>query len=155
MEWELGPGDPETRGLQHYVRSAVETLGLTGDSSYTQSEPLSLYLAVDGHLPDFPDRDVALLWDERHGWAGAVEAGCGEDLIVVSYLGGDPLPPPSALASYTSALLRGQAYGQSTPPEFPVPEVRRGLRWMARSAGLAGLAEDRNRWTAAPVGKVG
>ncbi|WP_277670535.1 DUF6292 family protein [Saccharomonospora viridis] len=153
MEWELGSTDPEVRGLRHYVRRVAEGLGLAGNSSYIQSEPLSLYLAVDGRLPDRPQRDVALLWDERHGWAGAVETGCGEDLIVVSYLGGDPLPPPQVLADYTAALLRGQAYGQSTPPQFPVPEVRRGLRWLARSAGLARIT--RNYRDVALAGKVG
>ncbi|WP_197321144.1 DUF6292 family protein [Saccharomonospora sp. NB11] len=144
MEWELGSAaDPVERGLQNYVRNVVETLGLTGDSSYVQSEPLSLYLAVDGHLPGHPNRDVALLWDEERGWAGALETGCGEDLIVVSYVGGDPLPKPEVVASYTAALLRGDAPGRSEPPAFPVAEVRRGLRWMARTPDLAGSAAGR------------
>lgn len=138
MEWELGSADPVVRGLRNYVRNVVETLGLNGDSSYAQSEPLSLYLAVDGRLPEFPYRDVALLWDEEHGWAGALETGCGEDLIVVSYLGDDPLPKPEVVASYTAALLRGESPGQPVPPEFPVAEVRRGLRWLARVPDLAG-----------------
>ncbi|MGV9301451.1 DUF6292 family protein, partial [Amycolatopsis sp. NPDC003676] len=30
------------------------------------------YVALDGHLPAYPGRDVALLWDEIHGWAAAV-----------------------------------------------------------------------------------
>lgn len=143
MEWELGSVDPVVRGLRNYVRNVVETLGLTGDSSFVQSEPLSLYLAVDGHLPGYPNRDVALLWDEERGWAGALETGCGEDLIVVSYLGGDPLPQPEVVATYTAALLRGGAPGRSEPPAFPGAEVRRGLRWMARMPDLAGSSAGR------------
>ncbi|WP_024877420.1 DUF6292 family protein [Saccharomonospora piscinae] len=150
MDWEMGSTDPMVGGLRTYVRSVVETLGMSGDSSYVQSEPLSLYLAVDGHLPGYPHRDVALLWDERCGWAGALETGCGEDLIVVSYLGDDPLPAPEVVASYTAALLRGDSPGQRTPPDFPTAEVRRGLRLRARSAGLAaGIPEQAG--TSAPA----
>ncbi|WP_408640371.1 DUF6292 family protein [Saccharomonospora xinjiangensis] len=138
MEWELGSADPVVRGLRNYVRNVVETLGYSGDSSFVQSEPLSLYLAVDGHFPEFPHRDVALLWDEERGWAGALETGCGEDLIVVSYLGDDPLPKPEAVAAFAAALLRGDSPGKAEPPLFPAAEVRRGLRWMARTPGLAG-----------------
>ncbi len=151
MEWELGSADPVVRGLRNYVRNVVETLGLNGDSSYVQSEPLTLYLAVDGHLPDYPDRDVALLWDEQHGWAGALETGCGEDLIVVSYLGDDPLPTPEIVAAYTVALLRGESPGQPVPPEFPVAEVRRGLRWMARTPDLAGSVGGRRGGAGGPM----
>ena len=65
---ELDFDDAVTWGLRGYVRRVTAELGLTGECSYVQSEqPATAYLALDGRLPGFPDRDVALLWDEEHG----------------------------------------------------------------------------------------
>ncbi|MEC3982766.1 DUF6292 family protein [Amycolatopsis sp. H20-H5] len=57
--------------------------------------PVSAYDALEHRHPDYPDRDLALLWDERHGWAAAIETHCGEDLIVLRYLAGDTITPPA------------------------------------------------------------
>lgn len=67
-----------------------------------------------------------------------METGCGEDLLITSYLGTDPLPPPEEIATYLAAILRGRTPGQLEPPEFPVADVRRGLRLHARNAAFAG-----------------
>ncbi len=82
--------------------------------------PVSAYIALDGRLPGHPDRDIALLWDEVHGWAIAIETHSGEDLIVVCYLGGESVTPSAArVARFVTALRRGDRYvGQPTPPSF-------------------------------------
>ncbi|WP_133794717.1 DUF6292 family protein [Actinokineospora alba] len=94
----------------------TEALGLSGHSSYLQMDrPASVYLALDGRLPRFPDRDVALLWDEERGWAAAAETHSGEDLIVVAYLGHDVLPPPTLVANWVTRLRSGDPVGSIRP----------------------------------------
>lgn len=121
------------KGLHRYVRLVIEALGLRGDAYCAQLEPItSVYVALEGRLPERPDRDVALLWDERHGWALAVETSSGEDLIVAGHLGAGLLPPPRVVAAFARSLLAGERSGQLEPPTFDATE----------SEGLAGrLAE--------------
>lgn len=108
--------DALARGLREYVLRVTEALGLSGQCSCLQAErPASVYLALDGRLPRYPDRDVALLWDEERGWAAAVETHSGEDLIVVAYLGQDVLPPPALVAGWVARLRRDQSVGSIRP----------------------------------------
>ncbi|WP_309113340.1 DUF6292 family protein [Saccharothrix sp.] len=101
--------DAVTRALREYVRRVTAALGLSGECSFVQAEwPANAYIAVDGHLPGFPDRDVALLWDERDGWAAAVETQGAEDLVVRARLGGDVLPPPAVVANWLTGVLHGE-----------------------------------------------
>ncbi|MFE9750475.1 DUF6292 family protein [Saccharothrix saharensis] len=106
---ELDFDDALTWGLRGYVRRVTEELGLTGECSYVQAErPAGAYLALDGRLPGFPDRDVALLWDEERGWSAAVETHSGEDVLVQAHFGPDVVPPPQAVARWVRALFRGR-----------------------------------------------
>ncbi|MFF5991852.1 DUF6292 family protein [Prauserella flavalba] len=105
------------RGLRRYIRLVEDALGLTGQGSYVQLEtPVSAYIALNGQLPGFADRDVALIWDEEHGWAGAVESRCGEDLLVLAYLGDRILPPPRVVAAFAERLFAGELPGPPEPP---------------------------------------
>ncbi|GAB2960211.1 DUF6292 family protein [Saccharothrix stipae] len=105
---ELDFDDALMRGLRGYVRRVTEELGLTGECSYVQAErPAAAYLALDGRLPGFPDRDVALLWEEDGGWSAAVETHSGEDVIVQAHFGPDVLPSPAAVARWARGLFRG------------------------------------------------
>jgi uncharacterized protein DUF6292 len=109
---ELDFDDSLARGLHRYVRMVSQALGLRGDCSCVQAEePISAYLALDGRFSRFPDRDVALLWEESRGWSAAIESG-GGDLHVVACLGQELLPPPAVVASWTRRLFRShQAVG--------------------------------------------
>ncbi|QFZ17846.1 DUF6292 family protein [Saccharothrix syringae] len=105
------------QGVRGYARSVTDALGLRGECSYVQVErPVTAYLAVDGRLPGFPDRDTALLWDEDRGWSAAVETHSGEDLLVVAHLEGDVLPPPAVVAEWARSLFRGD---RRVPPARP------------------------------------
>ena len=107
------------RGLRRYVGLVTEDLGYTGHAFHVQTEaPVGAYLPLDERMPAFPDRDVALLWDERHGWCGAIETASGDDLIVVSYLGTDVLPAPRVVARFATELIAGSGPGQAEPPAF-------------------------------------
>jgi uncharacterized protein DUF6292 len=116
---ELEPRSRSSRGLRRYVGLVTEALGYTGHAFHVQTEaPTNAYLPLDERMPAFPDRDVALLWDERHGWSGAIETASGEDLIVVSYLGTDILPSPRAVARFATDLVTGSGPGQAHAPGF-------------------------------------
>jgi uncharacterized protein DUF6292 len=106
------------RLLRAYLAEVCAALGVGLESIAVDLDaPVSAYLALDCRLPGHPDRDVALLWDERHGWAAAIETHSGEDLIVVAYLGGRTvLPPADQVARFVTALVRGARPGPPDPP---------------------------------------
>ncbi|UJW28434.1 DUF6292 family protein [Saccharothrix sp. AJ9571] len=108
------------RGLPRYVRAVAAELGLGSSSFFVQLDsPAHAYLAIDGRLPHSPDRDLALLWDEEHGWALAEETASAENLNVLAYLGGDVLPSPAVVARFACLPL---STVRSNPP---VPAVLR------------------------------
>ena len=103
---ELDFDDSGLRALRAYVSRVATALGQHGDCACVLTDrPISVYLAVDGHLPRHPDRDVALLWDEDTGWSAAVETGSGEDLIVVADMGPEVWPEPRLVAAWAERLL--------------------------------------------------
>ena len=115
--------DSAVRRVQRYVREVVAGLGLRGDSSFVETQPRAgAYVALDGRLPDFPDHDVALLWNEWNGWSAAVEDRMGE-LVEVERMNGDPHPSPAAVVSWVKGLLHGVS-----------PVVRSRPRWSPRPA---------------------
>lgn len=120
--------DTVLRALRRYVRLVNEALGLTGECWYVQAgDVVSAYIALDRRLRRFPDRDVALLWEERHGWSAAIETHSGEDLLVVAYLGRDVLPPPSVVPAWVRDLFdRHRSFGEPAPVVPPVCGVDGG-----------------------------
>jgi hypothetical protein len=126
MDWD----DRAARGLQQYVRQVRQALGLRGECSFIHADDLaSAYIALDGRLTPYPDCDVALLWDEEHGWSAAVEDLGGGDLLVVAYLGEPVLPAPAEVAEWAGRLLRGTGPRQQdrVPPVTNTDDVRRLL----------------------------
>nr|QEO73965.1 hypothetical protein [uncultured bacterium] len=108
--------DAPTRGLRRYVQAVAAELRLAGECSCADpGPPANAYLAVEGNLPSFPDRDLALLWDEEYGWAAAVETRSGEPPVVIAYLGGDVLPAVTEVAAFVAALLRDTHPGDPRP----------------------------------------
>ncbi len=114
------------RGLRAYLGEVARALGFGLESCTVDVDvPVSAYLAVDWRLRRYPERDVALLWDEVHGWAVAVEAACGEEMIVLSYLGGDDiLPRPHEVVRFLTA----QRAGVRDPAGPGSPVLRRAGR---------------------------
>jgi hypothetical protein len=107
MMMELDFDDSVVRGLHRYVRMVTRALGLHGECSYVQVDELaSAYVALDGRLSHYPDRDVALLWEETRGWSAAIETHSGEELFVVAHCGQDVLPPPETVAAWVRELFR-------------------------------------------------
>lgn len=105
MDWEFDD-DNAVRAILNYVSRVTRALGLSGESSCVQNHGtrLGAYLALDGHLPGFADRDVALLWDETRGWSLAVESDSAEPPFVLARLRGPARPDPAAVARWVDGL---------------------------------------------------
>lgn len=125
MNAPIDTGSSFVRGLRGYVTAVAAELGVGWESCALDLDtPVSAYIAMDWRLNRFPDRDAALLWDERHGWAVAVETHSGEDLIVLAYLGGGSadgldsvVANPRVVTRFLSAVRAGDhSVGQPDPP---------------------------------------
>ena len=93
------------RTLRGYVGEVAHALGVGLESCMIDpGRPASVYIALDITLARFPDRDLALLWDERFGWSAAVEARSGEDPLVVACQDGNPMPDPCEVSAFVTAL---------------------------------------------------
>ncbi|HEY3466347.1 MAG TPA: DUF6292 family protein [Amycolatopsis sp.] len=107
-------------GLSGYL-AAVSTAVGVGEESCTADldDPASAYVALDVRLARYPGRDTALVWDERHGWAFAMETHSGEDLLVLAYLGGEVVAAPSRVRGFVAAIrAAGGATGEATPADL-------------------------------------
>jgi len=103
------------QALHGYVYAVSEAVGSGREScTFDFGTPAGAYIALDSRLPDHPDRDLALLWDEHRGWSAAIESRCREDLIVAAYLGGPVVPPPHAVARFVADVQAGRR--RTTPP---------------------------------------
>jgi hypothetical protein len=115
MDLELD-GTPG-RGLRQYVWLVAEALGVGRGCCYVQLEaPAQAYIPLDDRLARLPASDLALTWDTEHGWAVGVEDGLGPDVVPLSHLGGDLLPPPRRVVEFVTDFLAGEPFGQPDPP---------------------------------------
>lgn len=93
--------DTAARDLRAYIASVALALGVGPESTTVDTTaPASAYLALDGTLPAYPDRDLALLWDERGGWSAVAETRAGDELVV------DRLDPAHGVRPEPDVLVR-------------------------------------------------
>jgi hypothetical protein len=119
---DLDHDSAAARGLRRYVQLIAEAVGVGAEASTIQlDDPVSAYLALDRCSPRHPDQDLALLWDERHGWALGMESTVSADLLVLGFLPAE-VPPPRTVADYVAAACRGDGFG-ATRPRAPRPEA--------------------------------
>lgn len=104
--------------LHAYVTAIAEYFGVPPDQTSCEAEGLATaYIGFGPCLPDFPQRDLALVWDERLGWAAAVQTASGE-LIAFSYLASSPVPHVNVVTSFVNELIAGRDHGENSPPFF-------------------------------------
>jgi hypothetical protein len=116
------------RGLRGYLRQVCRALGIGPEAScWEVDDRATAYVALDGRLPGYPDHDLALVWDEEHGWAAALETRSGDDMIVLCYLGWDVLPRPEVVVEFVTALRADDYPGQPDPPALRRALVDDGL----------------------------
>ncbi|WP_106181348.1 DUF6292 family protein [Prauserella shujinwangii] len=104
------------RGLRRYVELVAEELRMPPAFCVDVDDRATVYFALEQRVPRYPDRDLALLWDEENGWAIGVESGCGEDIIVLTYLGEDLLPSPGLVARFVDDFMADRYPGRPDPP---------------------------------------
>ncbi|MFC5290997.1 DUF6292 family protein [Actinokineospora guangxiensis] len=119
-DWIFRGADAAEPDLRAYLAAVAAEVGVGPESATVDlGPPLSAYLAVDHRLPGHPDRDAALLWSERYGWAVAVETHSREDLIIVGHLGAPAVPPPARVARFLADAVRGGGASPQPPPVDP------------------------------------
>ncbi|MEV7098613.1 DUF6292 family protein [Amycolatopsis sp. NPDC051045] len=127
-------------GLTGYLTAVSAAVGVGEESCTVDADStVSAYIALDVRLVRSPDRDMALLWDERHGWSFAMETHSGEDLLVLAYLGSELVPEPARVRGFVAA-----SRSLGCPVVVPVPpDLRDG------QAGLLSRLAPyrRDRWT--------
>jgi len=109
------------RGLRAYLARVAQAVGVGFEScSLDLDVPASGYIALDRPLPDLPAHDLALIWDEVHGWSAVVEPVDGGTAKAFAYLGGPKiLPPPLVVARFLEVLrVAGPPAGSCRPPVF-------------------------------------
>ena len=116
---------------------SLTTVPSRGAESYTidWDTPVSAYLALDERLPQYPDRDLALLWHEQHGWSAAVDTSCGEDLLVIGYLGGPAVAPRAGtVRRFVTGLRTADRGVPGEPPLVRTPGRLAELTDLLRAA---------------------
>jgi hypothetical protein len=111
------------RRLCAYFARVARAVGVGFEScSFDLDVPSSGYLALDRWRDDLPRHEVALVWDEVHGWAVVVEPAGGGAARVFAYLGGSEiLPAPREVARFLATVRGGDpAAGSLRPPSLRV-----------------------------------
>ncbi|MEV6824639.1 DUF6292 family protein [Amycolatopsis sp. NPDC051102] len=91
------------RRLRGYLGAVARAVGVGLEScTLDTGTPAAAYIALDWRLSRFPGHDLALVWDEVHGWAAAIEDAAGA--TVLTYLGGEILPEPRSVVRFLAAV---------------------------------------------------
>jgi hypothetical protein len=107
------------RGLRRYVRLVADAIGVGPAASSVQlDDPVSVYLALDRCPDEYPEHDLALLWDERRGWALAIEVPGSVEVTVLGYLTDTLLPAPRVVADHVTQACSGGGFGNPRPYRF-------------------------------------
>ncbi|EWM19252.1 DUF6292 family protein [Kutzneria sp. 744] len=137
----VDPDSLTARGLANYVVSVAAALRVPGHAVHHEvSELSSAYLALHRRSPVFPEMDLMLLWDERHGWSVALETAPADDPVVLAYLGGDVLAEADEVHRFVEDVIAGRCPGQ---PEAPTPldhDQIEELVWRLAARAEDGLA---------------
>lgn len=121
-----------SRSLAGYVRQVAEAIGVPADAvGYEVSDTATAYLGLAERLPEHAGRDLMLEWDERLGWHVGVEPRPGEAPFVLSYLGGDTVPPPDVVARFVADAVSGRRAYRLCPVLPPVDRTTLATRMAA------------------------
>lgn len=136
--------EPAEAALHAYVGGIAEHLGVSPErTSCDASVPASACIGFDHCEAAFPHRDLSLVWDERLGWAAAVQTPSGE-LVPVSYLGTSAVPPVNVVTSFITDLVAGRERGRHQPCCFgPCADLLGELIAATRGAGPPSVPRPR------------
>jgi hypothetical protein len=88
--------------LRGYLDRVATVLGVPPEAYWCDaaSRTPEAYMALTHRLPAFPDRDLALLWDDEQGWALALEPDPWHDLQVLRRYGQPRRPAPERVHTF-------------------------------------------------------
>lgn len=108
--------------LEAYVRAVATTIGVPPEGVTCEvTDTATAYIALSRRVPEHPGRDLMLLWTESQGWVVSVETRPVEPGVVLARLGGDPVPPPLAVAGLVAHAL----HPDGPPPAQPTTSLDR------------------------------
>jgi len=137
----VDPDSLTARGLSRYVAEVAASLRVPRHAVHHEvSELSSAYLALHRRSPRFPDLDLGLLWDERHGWSVALETAPADGPVVLAYLGGDVLAEADEVHRFVEDVIAGKCPGQPEPPPALDSEQVEELVWRLAARAEDGLA---------------
>ena len=137
----VDPDSLTARGLSRYVAAVATALGVPRHAVHHEvSELSSAYLALHRRSPVFPELDLMLLWDERHGWSVALETAPADDPVVLAYLGGDVLAEAAEVREFALAVIAGHCPGQPDEPRPLDADQTEELVWRLATRAEDGLA---------------
>ena len=117
------------RGLAGYVHAVASLLHVDSEATtYEVSDTATAYLALSTQLSVRPDRDLMLVWTERHGWALAVETTPTEPPAILAYLGADLVPEPKVVARFVTSVLADSSLVVCVQPHIAVARHDVGRR---------------------------
>ncbi|WP_051898818.1 DUF6292 family protein [Sciscionella sediminilitoris] len=101
--------------LRTYVHRVAAGFGLgPGATCCEVAELANAYIALATPAPHRPDREAALVWDQRYGWAFGIETYSGEDLLILAYHTEKLLPEPDAVVTFVKSV-------RAEPENYPTP----------------------------------
>jgi Family of unknown function (DUF6292) len=137
----VDPDSLTARGLSRYVAEVAASLRVPRHAVHHEvSELSSAYLALHRRSPMFPDLDLGLLWDERHGWSVALETAPADGPVVLAYLGGDVLAEADEVHRFVDDVIAGKCPGQPEPPPALDSGQIEELMWRLAARAEDGLA---------------
>jgi hypothetical protein len=137
----VDPDSLTARGLSRYVLAVAASLRVPRHALHHEvSELSSAYLALHRRSPRYPDLDLMLLWDERHGWSVALETAPADGPVVLAYLGGDVLAEADEVHRFVEDVIAGRHPGQPHEPPALDPEQTEELVWRLAARAEDGLA---------------
>ena len=113
----VAPGSAAAKGLGRYVRAVAELLSVSEDAIYHEVGDLATaYVALPSRHPTFPEYDLMLVWDERHGWSVGLEVDNLDGPVVLTYFGTELLPTPRRIRAFVDEVTVGSCPGQPNAP---------------------------------------
>lgn len=125
-------GPALSQSLARYVRSVAAAIGVPIDAvGYEVSDTATAYLGLTERSINDVSRDLMLVWDERLGWYVGVDDPPDETPVVLSYLGGDTVPPPATVARFVAEVMAGHCADRLLPVQSPVDRITLAQRMVA------------------------
>lgn len=124
------PGD-DTHLLAHalsdYVLAVAEAVGVPPEGTSCEvTDTITAYLALSRRKPEYPGRDLMLIWSEWQGWVVAVETDPAEPPVMLACFGSDTVPHPKAVARFVTESIGRKRRGP-TMVALPATVDRRRL----------------------------